>query len=251
MSQLKSTACLKLAEAFELSEFAYAHRGLWTEGGLTENSLEALLAAADAGLGVEFDVRPAADGTPIVFHDPVLDRMTEATGSVADRSAADLIGIPLVGGGAIISLEGFLSAWPQSTPLLCELKVDGDTDAERFASTVGAMLKAHSGPAAAMSFSPIAVSALPSGLMRGQLVLPSEMTGAENLTDIAGGPVDYFACHVSDAHHPSLQAVRQATPLVTWTVKDVAACEALASVTDSQIFEGFDPALAKRHILHK
>jgi glycerophosphoryl diester phosphodiesterase len=243
------TACSKLAEAFKLSEFVYAHRGLWTDGGLTENSLEALLASAEAGLGVEFDVRPAADGTPIVFHDPILNRMTNKTGSVADLTGAELIGTPLVGGGAIISLEGLLSAWPQTTPLLCELKVDGDTDAPLFASSVGAMLIDHTGPAAAMSFSPIAVSALPSDLMRGQLVLPSEMSGATNLTDIAAGPVDYFACHVSDAHHPSLQAVRQETPLVTWTVKDEDTCEALASITDSQIFEGFDPALAKRHIL--
>ncbi len=243
-------ACSRLAEAFALSDFVYAHRGLWTDGGLTENSLEAFLAASDAGLGIEFDVRPAADGTPIVFHDPVLDRMTARSGSVADYSATDLIGTPLNGGGAIISLEDLLSAWPATTPLLCELKIDGDTDPRAFASIVSRMLLDHQGPAAAMSFSPIAVDALPPELIRGQLILPSEMSGAEDPTDIAPGPVDYFACHVSDARHPILQKARQETPLITWTVKEAAMCAALASVTDSQIFEGFDPSLAKRHILH-
>ena len=77
------------------------------------------------------------------------------------------------------------------------------------------------------------------------------MTGATDLTEIAETDVDYFACHVSDAKHPSLQAVRGNTPLVTWTVTDEATCAALSSATDSQIFEGFDPTLAKRHILHK
>ena len=73
----------RLAERFTLSDYAYAHRGLWTADGLTENSLEALLAAAENGLGIEFDVRPAADGVPIIFHDPVLERMTGEAGAVA------------------------------------------------------------------------------------------------------------------------------------------------------------------------
>lgn len=240
-----------MADAFKLSDFVYAHRGLWTEGGLTENSLEALLAAAQAGLGIEFDVRPAADGVPIVFHDPILDRMTAETGNVADRSSPELIGTELQGGGEIIALETLLANWPVRTPLLCELKIDGETDPQQFASRVGDMLLAFSGPAAAMSFSPLAVGALPRSLMRGQLILPSEMTHAPNLTDIAPGPVDYFACHVTDAAHASLQAARKHTPLVTWTVKDADTCAALAPITDSQIFEAFDPELAKRHILHK
>ncbi len=239
-----------MADAFKLSDFVYAHRGLWTHDGLTENSFEALLAAADAGLGIEFDVRPSADGVPIIFHDPVLDRMTEESGAVGDLTSAELIGTPLKGGGEIIALETLLASWPRATPLLCELKIDGDTDPRQFAARVGDMLRAYSGPAAAMSFSPLAVGALPPALMRGQLILPSEMTQAPNLTDIAPGPVDYFACHVSDAAHASLQTARQHTPLLTWTVKNAETCAALAPLTDSQIFEGFDPALAKRHILN-
>ncbi|MCR9078032.1 MAG: hypothetical protein NXH78_02935 [Hyphomonadaceae bacterium] len=239
-----------MAEAFKPSEFVYAHRGLWTEDGMTENSLEACLAAAENGLGIEFDVRPAADGVPIVFHDPVLDRMTAETGSVETRQSKDLIGTALKGGGEIISLEHLLSVWPATTPLLCELKIDGDTDPDRFAADVGGMLLDHSGPAAAMSFSPLAVGALPANLMRGQLILPARMSGADDLTAIAPGPVDYFACHVDDAEHPSLKTAREKTPLVTWTVKDADTCATLAPLTDSQIFEGFDPALAKRHILN-
>ena len=240
----------RLAERFTLSDYAYAHRGLWTADGLTENSLEALLAAAENGLGIEFDVRPAADGVPIIFHDPVLERMTAETGAVADRASSDLLGVRLQGGGEIVSLATLLEAWPAETPLLCELKIDGPTDPARFAKQIGAMLQSHKGPAAAMSFSPQAVAALPDDLTRGQLILPSEMTGETDLTSIAAVAVDYFACHTSDAGNESLQAVRAGTPLITWTVKSAEECATLAPITDSQIFEGFDSALAKRHILN-
>jgi glycerophosphoryl diester phosphodiesterase len=86
-----------MAERFSILDFAYAHRGLWSDGGPPENSLEAILAAAEAGLGCELDVRPAACGTPVVFHDPFLDRMTGASGIVANLPAHDLENIDLKG----------------------------------------------------------------------------------------------------------------------------------------------------------
>lgn len=240
-----------MAEHFQLSDFAYAHRGLWGAGGLTENSLEACLAAASEGLGIEFDVRPSRDGVPLIFHDPDLSRMTFETGRFEDKPAHVLKGLPLRGGGEIISLADLLEQWPQTTPLLCELKIDERTDPEMFAQDVGQQLLAFAGPCAAMSFSRRAVAALPSQLMRGQLIAPSAETGHENLADTPSVHVDYLACHVSDAHNKTLQAARKDLPLITWTVRSEAQCLALREVTDAQIFEGFDPALAKRHILNR
>lgn len=245
---MKLTACSRLAERFNLTDFAYAHRGLWTADGPTENSLEAFLKAAEHGLGIEFDVRPSSDGVPIVFHDPELDRMTSETGATEDRSATELIGLRLKSSGEIISLEQLLEAWPATTPLLCEMKVDGQTDPEAFCRTVAALMSEHNGPAAMMSFSAEAVAAIPDSIMRGQLIAPSRGHHSKSLAQTASVLVDYFACHTSDAKSASLQAVRGDQPLITWTVKDAATCMDLAAFTDSQIFEGFDPALAKRHI---
>ncbi|NQY39819.1 MAG: hypothetical protein HRT80_06935 [Henriciella sp.] len=247
---MKSTACSRLAERFYLSDFAYAHRGLWTRDGLTENSLEALLEAAQQGLGIEFDVRPSRDGVPVIFHDPELDRMTTESGRTEERSAKELVGLTLKGGGEIIALEQLLEAWPAKTPLLCEMKVDGNTDPEAFCQTVAALIMEHGGPAAMMSFSTRAVAAIPDSIMRGQLIAPSEGRTSRNLAETPRVPVDYLACHTSDATNASLQAAREDRPLITWTVKDPATCEALVSFTNSQIFEGFDPTLAKRHILN-
>lgn len=243
--------CLRLAEPFDLSAFAYAHRGLWTENGPTENSLEAFLQAATNGLGIEYDVRPAADGVPVIFHDSTLERMTSETGHVEDRTSAQLIGLPLRGGGEILSLEMLLERWPAETPLLTELKIDGATDPAGFAQRVSDLLLAAPGPVAAMSFSTEAVAALPETLMRGQLIAPSK---GDRSTPLAATPtvaVDYLACHVGDANEQSLQAARQHRPLITWTVRSADNCGTLAALTDSQIFEGFDPDLAKTTILNR
>ncbi|MEL6858414.1 MAG: glycerophosphodiester phosphodiesterase family protein [Pseudomonadota bacterium] len=250
-SPSKLTASLRLAERFNISDYVYAHRGLWSDTEATENSHDAFMAATKNDLGIEFDVRPSADGIPIVFHDPVLDRMTHETGFVADRPADKLNGLPLKGGGAIPSLENLLQTWPPKTPLLCELKIDGATDPVAFAATVSAALSFFPGPAAAMSFSAEAVAALPKSLMRGQLLPPLKAISANEFETLLASDVDYFACHYKDARAPQLQAARAERPLIVWTVRSEQDCADLAPITDAQIFEGFDPALAKRHILNR
>ena len=218
---------------------------------MTENSHEAFTAATKNDLGIEFDVRPSADGVPIIFHDPELNRMTDHVGPVEDRTADQLIGLPLKGGGTITALSDLLEAWPPTTPLLCELKIDGDTDPVAFAQTVGAALLDFDGPVAAMSFSPEAVAALPKTLMRGQLIAPLSALTGDELDALIANDADYLACHYKDARAPKLQAARAERPLIVWTVRTEDHCRDLADVTDAQIFEGFDPDLAKRLILHR
>ena len=81
--------------------------------------------------------------------------------------------------------------------------------------------------------------------------MPSKRSGEANLAATPIVPVDYLACHVSDAENASLQEARNHLPLVTWTVTDAETSAALAAVTDGQIFEGFDPGLVKRHIVNR
>src|SRR5664280_485054 len=64
---------------------AFAHRG-WHTGDLTgrENTLAAFRRAFDEGYRhLETDVHATDDGALIAFHDPFLDRVTDARGRVA------------------------------------------------------------------------------------------------------------------------------------------------------------------------
>jgi glycerophosphoryl diester phosphodiesterase len=95
------------------------HRGarnLWPE-----NSLDGFHHTLALGIdGVEFDVHRARCGTPVVIHDPTLERTTEGHGAIAAHSAAELasIGVP--------SLEAVLDVFADS-PI--ELHIEIKTDA--------------------------------------------------------------------------------------------------------------------------
>ena len=70
------------------------HRGarnLWPE-----NSLDGFRCTRDLGVdAVELDVHMARDGGLVVIHDPTLERTTEGSGPVADRTTAELAAIRL------------------------------------------------------------------------------------------------------------------------------------------------------------
>ncbi len=60
------------------------HRGYAAR--FPENTLPSLEGAVDAGAdSVEFDVRVAACGTPVLFHDETLERTTDGAGLLAER----------------------------------------------------------------------------------------------------------------------------------------------------------------------
>jgi glycerophosphoryl diester phosphodiesterase len=95
-----------------------AHRGDWRHN--AENTLPALMAAFDQpGCdGVEFDVRAARDGTPVLLHDRTLSRVQGHAAPVASVSTRDLasVGVP--------ALEDVLPAIPPGAFVNIELKDD-------------------------------------------------------------------------------------------------------------------------------
>jgi glycerophosphoryl diester phosphodiesterase len=97
------------------------HRG--AAGEAPENTFAgfALAALADADY-LELDVRLAADGVALAFHDDDLDRTTDGTGPFAARSSEELLGLdaggwfgPRFRGERIPTLDGFL-AWLADRP---------------------------------------------------------------------------------------------------------------------------------------
>jgi hypothetical protein len=69
-----------------------AHRGACTLA--TENTLEAYAAAMDYGAdGCEVDIRRAADGVLVMFHDDMLDHLTDGFGKAEDLTCAELLAL--------------------------------------------------------------------------------------------------------------------------------------------------------------
>ena len=139
-----------------------AHRALHDiKDGRPENSRAAIKAAIAAGYAIEIDLQLSRDGQPMVFHDEALDRLTLETGSLNQRSAAELSHIPLRGGRETIpTLVEILALVAGRTPLLIELKDQqgelGPTDG-KLESATAAALAGYNGPVALMSFNPNSV----------------------------------------------------------------------------------------------
>ncbi len=126
--------------------------------GRPENSVEGARAAIAHGFGIEIDLQLSSDGVAMVFHDYDLDRLTDATGLVADHTAADLTKIPLRGGiHSIPTFAEFLKIVNGLVPLLVELKPQNQAfgpEADTMALSVKQALQDYDGDIAFMSFNP-------------------------------------------------------------------------------------------------
>src|SRR3954470_4764264 len=88
-----------------------AHRGGAVEH--LENSMPAFEACVAIGYRyLETDVRATADGVLVVFHDPVLERVTDAAGRIDQLPWSVAAGARIGGGEPILRLEELLGAWP-------------------------------------------------------------------------------------------------------------------------------------------
>lgn len=209
-----------------LTRQPFAHRGLHGPGRV-ENSRAAFHAAIAAGQGIELDVQIARCGTPIVFHDERLERLTGAAGTLTDHDATALSRIRLAGTDEPIpTLAEILALVGDQAPLLIEVKARL-ADAGRLAAAVAALADGHRGEAAIMSFNPqvcrwLAAHAphrvrglVASGHDRSALHGPAAL----RLTEMLARP-HFLALDVRDL--PSAQSRRaraRGVPVLTWTVR--------------------------------
>ena len=121
-----------------------AHRG--ASGSAPENTLPAFALAVQQGADAfELDVRLTADGIPVVFHDPTLDRTTDRNGPLGARSLAELGGVdagarftpdagrsyPFRGGAARVpTLAEVFRGFPE-IPVMVEVKEPAAQEAVR------------------------------------------------------------------------------------------------------------------------
>ncbi|MEI7768272.1 MAG: glycerophosphodiester phosphodiesterase family protein, partial [Phycisphaerae bacterium] len=109
--------------------FAVAHRGASNE--YPENTVAAFDRAIELGApAVEFDVRMAADGVPVIFHDAEISRTTSGQGLLQDWTSHDLMRLdagtwkhPRFAGVRIPTLGEALACIAERARPVLELKV--------------------------------------------------------------------------------------------------------------------------------
>lgn len=248
---------------FDRSQFVrpIAHRGFHNlDAGRVENSQTAFEAAIAHGFGIECDLRPAAGGLPVVFHDETLERVTTATGAIADYSAEGLrhVRYPKCK-TPVMTFAALLDLVAGRVPVLAEIKSEWTPPNQAFLIEIARLATAYNGPLALMSFDPAVMvvvrslaPAVPRGLVSGSYKDGNgETWWADKINTARGdalanllesGPVDpaFYAYHVKDLPTPVTRYARQVLglPLFTWTVRTAADRDTTAKWADAPIFEG-------------
>jgi glycerophosphoryl diester phosphodiesterase len=239
-----------------------AHRGLHgAKRGLAENTGPAFEAAIAMGYAIECDVRQAANGLPVVFHDETLERLIAAgRGPVAKVQRRDLKTLRhRLGGAPILTFAELLELTAGRVPLLIEIKSDWTPPDKTFLAALAKLASAYTGPIALMSFDPAVMTvvkelapALPRGIISGSFVGAGwwmrrigRKRAAALRNPLESGPVapDFYAYEVNALPTPVTEYVRTVShlPVLTWTVRTPRQRRIASKWADAMIFEGFTP----------
>ncbi len=243
-----------------------AHRGLHDPvQARPENSCAAIRAAVEYGYGIEIDLQPSVDGVAMVFHDERLDRLTEETGPIAARTAAELRAISLRGGNETIpTLAEVLELVSGRAALLLEIKDQngqlGPTDGALEAA-VSRAVAGYQGPLAVMSFNPhsvVRMAALCPGIARGLTTCayePEEWSWVPErrraelraMTALDEAQAAFVSHEAADLASGRLDPARSSgAAVLCWTIQSHSEETAARHHADNITFEGYLPDLALR-----
>lgn len=242
-----------------LTRRSVAHRGLHdAANGIVENTPTAIQAALDAGYAIEADVQEAGDGEPMVFHDPTLDRLTQATGPVINHTSMELKRIAFKGvPDRMQLLPELLERISGRVPLIIEIKSNWRARGP-FEARIASILKKYRGHVAVMSFDHKVIAAIAHhapdvtrGLIAGPFRNPQfwgHLSPAKRfimrhlLSTFIARP--HFIAYDIDglpACAPYIWRRILKRPLLTWVVRCEADRQRAEKWADAMIFEGYRP----------
>lgn len=149
-----------------------AHRGIYDNKKVVENTLEAFKKAINKGYAIELDLRITKDNKVVVFHDDTLDRLSSKKGKIEDLTLDEIKNIQLINKASIPTFEEVLELVNGKVPLLIELKSNKGFTLER--ETIKT-LNNYGGEYAIQSFNPktiIWLRLFKNNITRGLLVSP-------------------------------------------------------------------------------
>src|SRR6195952_2474727 len=138
-----------------------AHRGLHdAAGGIIENMPGAAAAAVATNFSIEVDIQLTADGEAMVHHDDALGRLTEGSGPLKDKTAAQLRQVVFKDTPErMMSLGDLCALVAGRVPLVIEVKSHFDGD-RKLVARMAEVLASYSGAVAGQSFDPDQLMAL-------------------------------------------------------------------------------------------
>jgi glycerophosphoryl diester phosphodiesterase len=236
-----------------------AHRGLHDAArGVIENMPAAAEAAIAGNFSIECDIQLTADGEAMVHHDDALGRLTEGSGALLEKTAAELRAIKFKATPErMMSLGDLCALVGGRVPLVIEVKSHFDGD-RKLARRMAQVLASYSGPAVGMSFDPDQVLALRETMPD----LPRGIIAQRNYDDNYWKKLTteqrqsmlylrhafrtrphFVAFWVNQLPAPAPWIARNifGLPLLTWTVRTQEQRERAARYADQMIFEGFMP----------
>ena len=236
-----------------------AHRGLHDLArGMVENMPGAIDAAIASRFAIEVDIQLSGDGEAMVHHDDVLGRLTEASGKLIDKTAAELKAVAFKHTPErMMTLSDLCDRVAGRVPLVIEVKSRFDGD-RRLVKRMAEVLEAYSGPVVGMSFDPLHVLALREimpRLLRGIVAQRSydddhwaKLTGAQrtSMLHLRHGfhtEPHFVAFWIDQLPAPAPWIARNifGCPLLAWTVRTTEQHARAARHADQMIFEGFLP----------
>ncbi|HEY9056637.1 MAG TPA: glycerophosphodiester phosphodiesterase family protein [Aurantimonas sp.] len=231
-----------------LVERPIAHRGLH-DGNRTvaENSIPAARAAIASGWAIECDVQLSADGTPYIFHDDTLGRLTgrESAFRATPDTAIRELGLAATGAG-IPTVAAFLEMVDGRVPVVMELKGCDPAHDEGYFARLGPILEAYAGKLALMSFDPWLIGQMLQARPNRPIGLTAEGTRPEVLAvhrQVYACGCDFCSYNVHHLPNAFVEWVRgeRSAPVISWTVRTVDDAERSREHCDQMTFEGFAP----------
>jgi glycerophosphoryl diester phosphodiesterase len=236
-----------------------AHRGLHdTARGIIENMPGAAKAAVAGNFAIECDIQLTSDGEAMVFHDDELDRLTEGSGALLAKTAAELQAVRFKATDErMMTLADLCTLVAGRVPLVIEVKSHFDGD-RRLVTRMAQVLLSYAGPAVGMSFDPDQVMALrellpsrPRGIVAERdytaedwpEASPAQRQEMTHLRHFLRTRPDFVAYWVDElpSAAPWLARNLLGCPLLTWTVRSPEQRARAARHADQIIFEGFVP----------
>jgi glycerophosphoryl diester phosphodiesterase len=236
-----------------------AHRGLHDASrGIIENMAGAAKAAIAGNFAIECDIQLTSDGEAMVFHDDDLGRLTEGSGALLHKTAAELKATRFKSTDErMMTLADLCTLIAGRVPLAIEVKSHFDGD-RRLVARMAEVLTSYSGPAVGMSFDPDQVLALrellpsrPRGIVAERdytaedwpEASPAQRHEMTHLRHVFQTRPDFVAYWVDELPSAAPWLARNlfGCPLLTWTVRTSEQRTRAARYADQMIFEGFMP----------